>query len=75
MIPLSLEYRIEGGQVTLSGRVVRATLKSSAENVVKNIEGIEQVTNSIEVLPVSTNDDRLRVVMYRAIYDHTALKR
>jgi hyperosmotically inducible protein len=59
--------------VTLSGKVVRPTLKSDAENVVKNIESVEKVTNNIEVLPVSPNDDRLRIAVYRAICGHTAL--
>ena len=71
----NLEYRVDGGQVTLSGQVVRPTLKSGAENVVKNIEGVEKVVNNIEVLPLSPNDDRLRVAVYRAIYGHTALQR
>jgi len=71
----NLEYRVDGSQVTLSGQVVRPTLKSGAENVVKNIEGVEKVTNNIEVLPLSPNDDRLRVAIYRAIYGHPALQR
>ncbi|HET6962917.1 MAG TPA: BON domain-containing protein [Terriglobia bacterium] len=71
----NLEYRVEGSQVILSGQVVRPTLKSGAENVVKNIEGVEKVTNNIEVLPLSPNDERLRVAVYRAIYGHTALQR
>ena len=71
----NLEYRVDGGTVTLSGQVVRPTLKSGAENVVKTIEGVERVTNNIEVLPLSPNDDRLRVAVYRAIYGHTALQR
>ena len=70
----NLEYRVDGSQVTLSGQVVRPTLKSGAENVVKNIEGVEKVTNNIEVLPLSPNDDRLRVAVYRAIYGHAALQ-
>ena len=71
----NLEYRVDGSQVTLSGQVVGPTLKSGAENVVKNIEGVEKVTNNIEVLPLSPNDDRLRVAIYRAIYGHPALQR
>jgi hyperosmotically inducible periplasmic protein len=71
----NLEYRVDGGHVTLSGQVVRPTLKSGAENVVKNIEGVEQVTNNIEVLPLSPNDDALRIAVYRAIYGHAALHR
>jgi len=61
--------------VTLTGQVSRPTLKSDAENVVKQIEGVEKVVNQIEVLPVSPNDDRLRMAVYRTIYGHVALNR
>ena len=72
----NLAYRIENdGTVTLLGQVSRPTLKSDAENVVKKIEGVERVKNDIEVLPVSPNDDRIRLAVYRAIYGHTALNR
>lgn len=71
----NLEFRVDGSQVTLSGQVTRPTLKSGAENVVKNIEGVEKVINNIEVLPVSPNDERLRIAVYRAVYGHTALQR
>jgi hyperosmotically inducible protein len=71
----NLAYRVDGYKVTLMGQVTRPTLKSSAENVVKDIEGVEQVINNIEVLPNSPNDDRIRLATYRAIYGHTALNR
>jgi hyperosmotically inducible protein len=64
----NLEYRVDGGTVTLMGQVVRPTLKSDAERVVKHIEGVEQVVNNIEVLPLSPNDDRIRRAEFRAIY-------
>jgi hyperosmotically inducible protein len=67
-------FRVEGGTVTLMGKVSRPTLKSSAENVVKRIEGVEKVANEIEVLPLSSSDDRLRFALYYAIYGHTALQ-
>jgi hyperosmotically inducible protein len=57
------------------GQVTRPTLKSDAEHVVKDIEGVERVNNQIEVLPLSPNDDRIRVAVYRAIYGDTALNR
>jgi hyperosmotically inducible protein len=69
------EFRVDGGNVTLMGQVTRPTLKSDAENVVKDIEGVERVTNNIEVLPLSPNDDRLRLALYRTIYGHTSLNR
>ena len=59
-------FRVEGYTVTLMGKVSRPTLKSDAENVIKKIEGVEKVANQIEVLPLSPNDDRLRLALYRA---------
>ena len=67
-------FRVDGETVTLVGKVSRPTLKSDAENVVKRIEGVEKVNNEIEVLPLSPNDDRLRLALYQAIYGHNALQ-
>jgi hyperosmotically inducible periplasmic protein len=63
-----LSYRVDGSTVELSGQVTRPTLKSDAERVVKKIEGVSNVVNNIEVLPLSPNDDRIRVSVYRALY-------
>jgi len=71
----NLAFRIDGTVVTLLGQVTRPTLKSSAENVVKSIEGVSKVVNEITVLPLSPNDDRIRLAAYRSIYGHTALNR
>jgi hyperosmotically inducible protein len=71
----NLAYKVDGYKVTLMGQVSRPTLKDSAERVVKGIEGVESVNNQIEVLPVSPNDDRLRLALYRAIYGHSVLNR
>jgi hyperosmotically inducible protein len=59
----------------LMGQVTRPTLKSDAENVVKRIEGVENVKNEIEVLPASPNDDRTRRAVFRAIYSDPAMER
>jgi len=70
----NLAYQVApDGTVTLMGQVVRPTLKSDAENVVKKIEGVERVVNQIKVLPVSPNDDRIRRDTYRAIYGNDVL--
>ena len=58
------------GTVVLRGQVVRPTTKSDAEARVKDIEGIGRVVNEIEVLPLSPNDDRLRLALYRAIFSY-----
>ena len=70
----NLSYRVNGNTVELTGQVTKPTLKSSAERVVKSIEGVESVTNNIEVLPNSPNDDRLRVAVYRAVYGNASLQ-
>ena len=41
----------------------------------KKIEGVEKVDNQIEVLPVSSMDDRLRQRLFRAIYGSASLQR
>src|SRR6266567_3931057 len=71
----NLAFKVDGSTVTLMGQVTRPTLKSDAERVVKGIEGVEKVVNKIEVLPVSPNDDRIRIGVYRAIYGQSALQR
>lgn len=71
----NLAFKVEGDKVTLSGQVVRPTLKSDAEAAVKSIEAVATVVNNIEVLPVSTMDDQLRRAVYRAIYGDSVLFR
>jgi hyperosmotically inducible protein len=71
----NIAYKVDGYTVTLLGQVVRPTLKSDAENVVKHIEGVEKVDNQIEVLPPSPMDDRLRVRLYRTIYGYPSLEK
>jgi hyperosmotically inducible periplasmic protein len=70
-----IAYKVTGPTVTLLGQVVRPTLKSDAENVVKRIEGVEKVDNQIEVLPASPMDDRLRLQLFQAIYQYPALQK
>jgi hyperosmotically inducible protein len=61
--------------VTLVGQVRKPTLKSDAERAVKNVEGVDTVDNQLEVLPLSPNDDRIRLRVYRAIYRTSSLER
>jgi hyperosmotically inducible periplasmic protein len=71
-----VNFAIRGDStVILRGEASRPVLKSSAENVVKKIEGVKQVVNEIEVLPVSPNDDRIRALTYARIYRQPWLSR
>ena len=70
----NLEYKVEGSKVTLIGQVVKPVLKSDAESAVKGIEGVQSVSNQIEVLPASPFDDQIRRAEYRAIYGFPSLE-
>jgi len=71
----NLAFQVDGSTLTLLGQVTRPTLKSDAERVVMDIEGIERVVNKIEVLPLSPADDRIRLAVYMAIYGNSTLTR
>lgn len=71
----AIGYQINGDTVTLSGYVVRPLTKSDAEAAVKDVDGVKNVVNKIEVLPLSPSDDRIRVRVYRAISDQGSLYR
>ena len=71
----NIHFAIQGGTVILRGQASRPTLKSGIGNSVKRIEGVENVTNDIEVLPVSPNDDRIRAAVYVSVYGFPTLQR
>ena len=57
------------GTVYLRGQVTRPTLKSDAQRRVEKVEGVDNVVNRIEVLPLSPNDDRLRRAVFRELFN------
>ena len=71
----NITFRIQGSTVVLEGQVTQPIAKDDAGSAVKGIEGVERIDNKIEVLPLSTIDDQLRVKLYRAIYGFNGLDR
>jgi len=68
-----LQFEVQPeGTVILQGQVIRPTLKSDAEHVVKKVEGVSRVVNQIEVLPLSPNDDRIRRAVYRTLFNYNS---
>jgi hyperosmotically inducible protein len=63
----NLAYSIDGSKVTLHGQVVRPSTRTDAARSVSQIEGVSQVINKIQVLPLSSFDDSIRVRTYRAL--------
>jgi hyperosmotically inducible protein len=71
----NLAFRVDGDTVTLSGQVSRPVLKGDAEAVVRQVAGVREVRNEIEVLPLSGFDNRIRLAALRAVYGHSVLNR
>lgn len=65
-----IEFEVKpDGTVILRGDVISPPdKKGAADAAVKRVEGVTKVVNEIELLPVSPNDDRLRLALHRAIY-------
>jgi hyperosmotically inducible periplasmic protein len=60
--------RIDQGVVTLTGRVTMPYKKNDIGKRIAGVDGVREVQNDIEVLPVSIYDDQLRHRIARAIY-------
>jgi hypothetical protein len=70
-----LAFRFEDGTVTLQGYAYQPALKIAAEHAVKQVAGVSDVIDEVEVLPVSINDDELRWKLYYGLYTDPFLSR
>jgi hyperosmotically inducible protein len=70
-----ISFRVNNGNVELMGAVNQPYKKDDIARLVKNVPGVETVTNEIKVLPLSPNDDRLRLQVARAIFRDPNLSR
>lgn len=68
-----LGFQVNGSTVTLVGQVTQPVVKIDAVAVVKKVEGVTNVIDHIELLPVSAMDDSIRRAVYRAIYGDEVL--
>lgn len=68
-----LGFRVQGSTVMLEGAVTNPVLKTEAGNVTKSVEGVSNVENNIEVLPVSPMDWQIRRAEARAIYGNAQI--
>jgi hyperosmotically inducible protein len=57
--------------VTLTGKVTMPYKKTDLEKRVAKVDGVREVRNVIDVLPVSQFDDELRYRIARAIYGNS----
>ena len=63
----SVSVQCVNGNLILSGKVRDAYVKDRATDAAEKVQGVQSITNRIEVLPVSPFDDRLRVAIYRRL--------
>jgi len=63
---------VDNGVVTLTGKVTMPYKKQDIGKRVSQVMGVREVNNRIDVLPVSTWDENLRVRIARAIYGNSA---
>jgi hyperosmotically inducible protein len=69
----SVHASVADGVVTLSGKVTMPYKATDIAKRVAKVDGVTQVVNRLEVLPVSQFDNQLRAGIARAIYSNSAL--
>ena len=70
-----ISIQVDNRAVTLTGRVTMPHKRDEIGARVKRIDGVRELTNSVEILPVSIYDSGLRDRLARAIYGHPAFRR
>ena len=63
-----LNANVENGNVTLTGKVTQPFKRDDIAKRVAKVDGVQHVTNQIEVLPLNTFDQELRYRIARSIY-------
>ncbi|WP_251106661.1 BON domain-containing protein [Alloacidobacterium dinghuense] len=71
----AIGVRVQNGVVTLGGHAYGPVDADSAVAVASNMKGVKDVINEIQVDPVSPNDDRIRIAVYRAVYGFPSLNK
>lgn len=71
----TLTLGVENGTVTVGGNVRDYPDRDSVIAIVETTPGVKDVIDEIDVAPVSTVDDDLRLRLARAIYGHSALQK
>jgi hyperosmotically inducible protein len=64
------EVDVDGGVVTLTGRVTMPYKAEAFADLAARVPGVQEVRNEVRALPVSRFDDELRYAVARRIYGH-----
>jgi osmotically-inducible protein OsmY len=71
----AIAVSVQNGEVTLAGHARTDVDKDSALALVSTYPGVKEVTNEIELDPVSFMDDQTRMQVARAIYGYPSLNK
>lgn len=71
----AISVNVQNGAVTLGGTAYGPVDADSAVAVASNMKGVKDVTNEIQVDPVSPMDDRIRRAVYRSVYGFPSLNK
>jgi osmotically-inducible protein OsmY len=71
----AITVSVNDGAVTLGGHAVSFNAQNSARALVDYFPGVRDVTDSIQVDPVSPMDDRIRMRVFHAVYGYPSLNR
>jgi hyperosmotically inducible protein len=63
-----ISFQVTKGTVELAGEVSQPYKKSDIAKIVRSVPGVSEVKDGVEVLPLSIQDDQLRMRVARAIY-------
>ena len=71
----AISVSVRNGVVTLGGHAYGPTDKDSAISLASHMRGVQDVIDEVEVDPVSSMDDRIRLQVARSIYGHPSLNK
>ena len=71
----NIQLGAEGDKLTVSGQVTDPFKKKDLGNILARVRGVAAFENNLEVLPVSSFDDSLRIRVARAIYRTDSFER
>lgn len=71
----NVELTAQGNKLIVSGQVKNPFKKTDLGRILMRVRGVRELENNLEVLPLSTHDDIIRVQVARAIYGSSALAR
>ncbi len=71
----NLTVAAKDGEVTVAGNVRDYADRNSALAIVETTPGVRGVVDEIDVAPLSSADDHLRISLARSIYGHSSLQK